>query len=131
MEARVKLARRHDKDRLVFRAYVVSIGSAFWFSPIRGAVLTSEIPCRPPAPAKKSSVRVGSQEERQLRRELSNIEKQIARLDDQKKQLNRDLMNTADAKEALRLHEELSQVTEQLGQAEDRWCKLQDQLGEQ
>lgn len=85
----------------------------------------------PPAPAKKSSVRVGSQEERQLRRELSNIEKQIARLDDQKKQLNRDLMNTADAKEALRLHEELSQVTAQLSQAEDRWCELQDQLGEQ
>ncbi len=85
----------------------------------------------PPAPAKKSSVRVGSQEERQLRRELSNIEKQIARLDDQMKQLNRDLMNTADAKEALRLHEELSQVTAQLGQAEDRWCELQEQLGEQ
>jgi ATP-binding cassette subfamily F protein 3 len=72
---------------------------------------------------------VDSKNERVLRKEMNNLEKAIARLDDQKKELNSKLMSTSDAKLALEVHTELAEVTKQLTEAEDRWCQIQEQLG--
>ena len=69
-------------------------------------------------------------DERAVRKELSTIEKTIARLDDQKKQANNLLMNCSDAKEAMRLHEEVTAFTTQLDAAEQRWCELQAEMEE-
>ena len=52
----------------------------------------------------------------------------IAQLDEQKKALTARSLNTSDAAEALRIHNELTALTEQLAGAEDRWCQLQEEV---
>jgi ATP-binding cassette subfamily F protein 3 len=79
---------------------------------------------KPTRPAPKPVGRT----EKEIRKELKTIEKSIAQLDEQKKLLNGQLMNCSDAKEALRLHNELTTVTTQLDTAEARWVELQAEL---
>jgi ATP-binding cassette subfamily F protein 3 len=67
-------------------------------------------------------------DERQLRKQIGNVEKTIAKLDTQRKQLNEQMMQATDPKEAMRLHEELTQVTSDLESAETKWSELQEQL---
>jgi ATP-binding cassette, subfamily F, member 3 len=83
-------------------------------------------PGKAPPPAAKAPRR----NDRELRKELSSVEKAIARLDQQKKELNASLLDTRDAKEALRLHNELEAVTTQLNEAEEKWCALQEEMNE-
>jgi ATP-binding cassette subfamily F protein 3 len=78
----------------------------------------------------KADTRSARRNERELRKEMSTVEKTIARLDEQKKLLNAQLMSSSDAKEALRLHNELEELSKQLSEAEDRWCVVQEELGE-
>ena len=68
--------------------------------------------------------------EREIRKEMTNIERTIARLDELKKQTNNQLMTATDPAEALRLHNEVAALTPQLADAELRWCTLQEELGE-
>ncbi|QDT35615.1 ABC-F family ATP-binding cassette domain-containing protein [Thalassoglobus polymorphus] len=65
-------------------------------------------------------------EERRLQKEISKLEKSIARLDDKKKELSEKLANTPDPEEAMKVHTELTSVQEELTEAEDRWCELQE-----
>ena len=67
--------------------------------------------------------------EREVRKEISTLERNIAKLDDQKKKSNAQLMQATDPKEALRLHNEVAELTTQLAEAEAKWCALQDELG--
>jgi ATP-binding cassette subfamily F protein 3 len=68
--------------------------------------------------------------EREIRKEMTNIERTIARLDGQKKQTNSELVTATDPAEALRLHNEVAALIPQLADAELRWCTLQEELGE-
>jgi ATP-binding cassette subfamily F protein 3 len=61
---------------------------------------------------------------------MSTIEKTIARLDAQKKQSSALLLECTDAREALRLHNEVESVGKELTEAEERWLVLQEELGE-
>ena len=45
--------------------------------------------------------------------------------------VNSRLLEATDPDEALRLHHELGGLARQLAEAEDRWCKQQEELGEQ
>ncbi|MFO0915454.1 MAG: ATP-binding cassette domain-containing protein [Pirellulales bacterium] len=63
--------------------------------------------------------------ERDSRREIQNLERTIARLDEQKRQSNAQLLTVTDAAEALRLHNELTSLAEQLAEVEQRWFDLQ------
>ncbi len=83
----------------------------------------------PAAKAPTTSVRLSGREERAARKEISKLEKKIARLDDQKRELNEKLLGTTDAAEAMSLHSELAAVTEELSTAEERWLELQEQIG--
>lgn len=86
---------------------------------------------KPPASAliaSKAAPRGARRNEREVRKEISTVEKTIARLDEQKKQVNAQLMQTTDAAEAMRLHNEAMAVTAQLAEAEDRWCTLQAEI---
>jgi ATP-binding cassette subfamily F protein 3 len=67
-------------------------------------------------------------DERLIKKEVSQLEKAIARLDTQRKSLNEQLMQSTDAIEALKLHEELTTVSTELESAEMRWSELQEQL---
>jgi len=78
----------------------------------------------------KGAVRGPRRSEKEIRKELKTLEKTIAQLDGQKRALNTELMKSTDAKEALRLHNEVQALTEQLDPAEERWCELQTELEE-
>ncbi|MBL8890636.1 MAG: ABC-F family ATP-binding cassette domain-containing protein [Planctomycetaceae bacterium] len=68
-------------------------------------------------------------DERKLRKELSNLEKKIARLDDEKRAKESQLMTESNPSVALRLHEETTQLKTELGELEVRWLELQELLG--
>jgi ATP-binding cassette, subfamily F, member 3 len=78
----------------------------------------------------RSAAKPALRNEREIRKELNNVERTIAKLDDQKKLSNSQLMSATDPKEALRLHNEVLELANQLNQAEERWCVLQEELGE-
>ena len=84
----------------------------------------------PPAMTSKQPGRPKGRNERELRKEISSLEKSIARLDDQKRDANAKLMQSSDPDEALRLHQEVEALSSQLAEAEERWCELQEELGE-
>ena len=77
--------------------------------------------------ASKAAPAVAKRSEREIRKEISATEKTIARLDDQKRQISNQLMNTSDQNEAMRLHNEVAALTKQLADAEERWCQLQEE----
>ena len=66
--------------------------------------------------------------EREIRKEMTNLERTIARLDDQKRQANDQLMTATDPAAALKLHNEVTALITQLAEAEDRWCQLQEEI---
>ena len=68
--------------------------------------------------------------EREVRKELSTVEKTVARLDQEKKQALAQMLESTDAAETLRLHNESESLAKQLAAAEDRWCQLQEELGD-
>ena len=92
--------------------------------------LASERTKLPPAVAKpaKAVPRPVQRDERKVRKEIKTLEQTIAQLDDQKRTLNAQLQKSTDAVEALRLHNEVSALTAQLAEAEERWCELQEEI---
>ena len=80
--------------------------------------------------ASKAVVRGPRRTEKEIRKELKTLEKNIATLDEQKRAANALLLKTSDAKEALRLHNEVEALTAQLDPAEERWVELQAELEE-
>ncbi|WP_164100920.1 ABC-F family ATP-binding cassette domain-containing protein [Candidatus Laterigemmans baculatus] len=86
----------------------------------------------PPPASKgaKSSDRPSPKDERAIRKEMSSLERTIQKLDDQKKEKNDSLMQATDPEEAMKLHEEVTAIGDQLTAAEDRWCELQEELNE-
>jgi len=84
---------------------------------------------KPPGPAPARGTTAPRRNEREIRKEISTVEKTIARLDTQKKQLSEQLLQATNPQEALRLHTELESLQQPLAEAEERWCQLQDELG--
>lgn len=98
----------------------------------REAVSRTTIPpktaAKPADKAPKAAPRPAKRNERDVRKEISTLEKTIARLDDQKKQANAALLQSTDPAEALKLHNEVSDLSAQLAKAEERWLELQAEL---
>ncbi len=69
-------------------------------------------------------------DEKSARKELKTLEKTIAQLDDRRRTLNAQMMETRSASEALKLHNEIATITGQLTPAEERWLELQEDLGD-
>lgn len=82
----------------------------------------------PDAALRPIAVKARPNDERKLRKELSKLEKLIARLDDEKREFSQQLMSETNPGEAMRLHTEVEERTTQLTEAEERWCELQELL---
>ena len=84
----------------------------------------------PPSVAKPSKVvaRPAQRNEREVRKEIKTVERSIAQFDEQKRALDAQYAQSTDADEALRLHTEIAALTEQLAEAEERWCQLQEEV---
>jgi ATP-binding cassette, subfamily F, member 3 len=67
-------------------------------------------------------------DEKAMRKELKTLEKTIAQLDEQKRDLNAQLLKSTDSKEAMRLHNEVTALAGPLAEAEERWCELQAEI---
>ena len=93
--------------------------------------LATRLSKAPPTTNKPAAVaRAPRRDDRAVRKEIATIEKTIARFDDQKKKASSQLLETFDATESLRLHNEVTALTSQLEEAEERWCQLQAELEE-
>lgn len=68
-------------------------------------------------------------DERKLRKELANLEKKIARLDDEKRAKESQLMTESNPTAAMRLHEDATKLKAELAELEIRWLELQELLG--
>ncbi len=75
-----------------------------------------------------SSKPTTSNDERAIKKEIGQIEKTIARLDGERRQLNEQYMQSTDASEAVKLHQELTRISKELETAESRWVELQEQI---
>jgi ATP-binding cassette subfamily F protein 3 len=85
----------------------------------------------PAAVAKaKAAPRGPQRNERDIRKQMVNLERTIAKLDDQKKKSTALLLESTDPAEAMRLHEEVTSLTTQLSEAEQHWLLLQEELGD-
>ncbi len=78
--------------------------------------------------APKLAARRAQKNERELRKEIKTVERTIAQCDEQKRTLNAQLLQSTDATEALRLHNEVTALSAQLAEAEERWCQLQEEI---
>ncbi|MCA9059675.1 MAG: ABC-F family ATP-binding cassette domain-containing protein, partial [Planctomycetaceae bacterium] len=69
---------------------------------------------RTSTPAQQTVTRVekavSGKDQFQLRKQVRNLEKTIARLDDQKKKLNAEMLETTDATKAMKLHQQIEEV---------------------
>ncbi|QDT58793.1 putative ABC transporter ATP-binding protein YheS [Stieleria bergensis] len=81
-------------------------------------------------PAGKASAsqndRGAHKQNRKTEKEIKNLEKKIARLDDEKKSLNEQLMCESDPDKAMKLHQQITDITSELETAEERWLELSD-----
>ena len=59
---------------------------------------------------------------------MTNVERTIAQLDTEKRQLNGQLLQSTDPTEALRLHNEVAALATQLTAAEENWLTLNGEL---
>jgi len=80
-------------------------------------------PKAPPRPARRT--------EKEVRKEITTWEKTIARLDGEKKAASARLLEATDPAEALKLHNEVQELTTKLADAEERWFRLQEEIGEE
>ena len=72
---------------------------------------------------------MAQRDQRKIRKEIGNLERKIARLDEHKQKLNAELLQATDPDEALRLHNEVEAVTAEISEAESRWLELQENVG--
>ncbi|MDB5387153.1 MAG: transporter related protein [Planctomycetaceae bacterium] len=114
-----------------YDAYLYSVNKEIEEGEREEATRMAKTPGALIAKSAKAPPRAVRRNEREIRKELSTIEKAIARLDDQKRQMSAQLLQTANQNEAMRLHNEVMSLTDQLAQAEERWCELQSELDEE
>ncbi|MCA9104991.1 MAG: ABC-F family ATP-binding cassette domain-containing protein [Pirellulaceae bacterium] len=76
-----------------------------------------------PKPAKAAR-----KNDRDLRKEQQGVERQIAKLDEQRKELDQKLLSTTDPHEAMELHQQVTEIGEQIAPLEERWLELHEML---
>jgi len=64
------------------------------------------------------------QDHKRRRKQVQALERKIARLDDQKKEINQQLLTETDPAKAVELHDEVTKLTQELSDAENQWLDL-------
>ena len=63
-------------------------------------------------------------QQREQRKKIKSIERKIAKLDEEKKQLNQQMLSMTDPEEAMELHQQIESISVQLSAAEEQWLEL-------
>lgn len=86
------------------------------------------------APAGKAgastTAALSGKDQHKARKRLRNLEKAIAKLDGERKELNAEMMKTTDPKAALELHNKIEAIQKELSTNEEQWCELSEELGD-
>ena len=85
-------------------------------------------PGKPRAAAGPVDAKKRHQEQRDLRKQLQALERNIEKLDTRKREVNAALLQSTDPNEAVRLHNELTAIAAELEPIEERWCELSAQM---
>jgi ATP-binding cassette subfamily F protein 3 len=72
--------------------------------------------------------KLGGKEERELQKKLRTVERKIAKLDDEKKEVQSRLMTISTSAEAQAAHMQLSTITGELAQLEEEWLAITGEL---
>ena len=80
----------------------------------------------PPVKSKGEVHRDSGKDSRKSDKELKNLEKKIAKLDDEKKELTAKMLKETNAAEALKQHEAIEAINAELAECEERWLELSD-----
>lgn len=111
-----------------YESYLYSVNKEIEEGERQQAVGLSKSPAA--AKAAKATPKALRRSEKEIRKEMTQLERTIAKLDEQKKSTNAQLMQSTIPAEALKLHNEVSALTTQLADAEERWLRLQEELDE-
>ncbi len=114
--------------RGTYEAYLYAVNKEIDDGERERELRLAKVPPAVTVPLKAAAPKPARRSDREVRKEISSVEKSIARLDEQKRDLSGRLLATTDPSEALRLHNEVTAVTAQLTEAEERWCALQEEL---
>jgi ATP-binding cassette subfamily F protein 3 len=109
-----------------YEAYLYSVNKEIDDGEREQATRMSQVP----AEVRKASTAAPRRNDRELRKEISSLEKTIARLDGEKRKANAQLLQATDPADALRLHNTVADLSAQLANAETDWCRLQEELGD-
>ena len=83
----------------------------------------------PAATSKAASGRKSRPNDLDPQKEMANLQRAIARLDGQKKELSATLTSTTNPDKAKQLQDAIAALAEEISAAEERWCELQEELG--
>ena len=72
----------------------------------------------------KGQAGLSQNEQRELRKKIRSIERKIAKLDDQRKELKEKLLQVTDADLAMDLHNQIEEISKKLEAAEEQWLEL-------
>jgi ATP-binding cassette, subfamily F, member 3 len=107
-----------------YEAYLYSVNQEIDAS--ENAQTESKRPAREKPVKASPRPRGGSQ--RELRKEIANLERTVTRLEEQKKTATSKLLVATDPAEALALHEEVETLSAELTVAEAQWFRLDEQM---
>jgi ATP-binding cassette subfamily F protein 3 len=110
-----------------YDAYVYKVNKEIEAGERELATARAKLPPSVARPA-KAAPRRAQRNERDAQKKIKALERTIAQLDEQKRALAEQLLQSTDATEALRLHNEIAALTEQLTEAEESWCQLQEEI---
>lgn len=85
---------------------------------------TAALPTGPAGETRKARAR----NDREAQKRLKNVERKIARLDDERKALNERLLAVTETSEAQRLHAELTKLSTELTTLEEEWLELSTEM---
>ena len=84
---------------------------------------------RPGSKPSKDEGRATQQDHRKLRKEIGNLERKIARLDDESREISAQLLQETNPDKAMKLHDASVEIKKELAEVEERWLELQELVG--
>lgn len=72
--------------------------------------------------------KLGGREERDLQKKHKAVERKIAKLDEEKKAINEQLLSVTDANEAKQLHDQMTALSSEVEQLEEQWLEIFNEL---
>jgi len=125
IEVRDGRARNYNGD---YEAYLYSVNNEIEEG--ERARSGGKLAAPPQAKLGAAKTSMSGKESHNARKTLRNLEKTIARLDGERKELNAEMLNTSDADKAMKLHTQILAIQVELSDAEEKWCDLSQELGD-